>query len=164
MKPQLTPELKARFFAQYYGLKVKTTEMSDGQMFNTGPKVTARFGSYLVLRSISSITDEEAIEIAKAAANLTTDWNSSPNKKYFYVTRDKKYKGIEVTEKYSYRSVHIDPVDGEITVYNDDSEISESGLQIWGFQLMLSYGICLPFMGYSVEELVQAGWVKLREE
>jgi len=174
MKPELNTALKARFFAQYWGQKVIVTR-SNFYPIKLGEELfvdDTTMGNYLVnpklrlallLRPITSITDEEAIEVAKAATNLMTDWNSSPNKKYFTVNRDGKYKGIGISEKYSVRSVYIDPVDGEITVYEDESELSATCTLIWGYQLMLSYGICLPFMGYSIEELVNAGWVRLVE-
>ena len=163
MKPELTPELKKRFFAQYYGQKVMKHKKTPNIDFNVDLTLAESNYLYLKLNPISSITDQEAIEIGKAATNLTTDWNSSPNKKYFTVKRDGKYKGISITEKYSSRDVQIDPVDGEITVYEDDTELSASGTQIWGYQLMLSYGIAIPFMGHSVEDLVKSGWIRLEE-
>jgi len=162
MKPELNNELKARLFAQYWGQKVMADKFRPDKTFEVVIPGSDRL--YLKLRPITSITEKEAIEIGKAATNITTDWNSSQNKKYFKVKKD-KYGGIEVSEKYSTREVVIDPVDGEINVYNDfdkqNVELDASATKIWAYQLMISFGICLPFMGYSVEDLVNTGWVRL---
>lgn len=67
MKPELTKELKEKFFAQYIGAEADMP--FDGRGFRPDGKITswnlpmmAKEGFPILLRPLSSITDAEAIE------------------------------------------------------------------------------------------------------
>lgn len=138
MKPELTPELKERFFALYWGQEVFCwpgvfDQKISGSTFAGGIDIE----DFLFLRPISSITDEEAIEVAKIG-----------------------HLGSSYTE--------------ESTIYHGkvllNDYINSSRCNLRGYDWMniqdylRSIAIALPFMGHSVESLVEAGWIKLVEQ
>lgn len=68
MKPELNQKLKERFFAQYIGQKVAAYDVEGGspEVLKCDPLDQARHDfMYLQLRPVSSIFDDEAIEVAK---------------------------------------------------------------------------------------------------
>lgn len=72
----LDAEVKAYLFAQYYGHKIATTHESDGRnhLVVDGTLLCANLTEWrLDLRPLSSITDEEAIEVAKIISPLDTE-------------------------------------------------------------------------------------------
>lgn len=138
MKTELTPELKERFFAQYWGQKVyKNREFDFPSAYGrvTIPSHGLGHGDYLSLRQASNLTDEEAIEVAKIGG---------------------------VSYQLESSMVHH----GRILLreYIDSSRCNVRGSDWMVIQDYLrSIGVCLPFMGHSVDTLVAAGWVKLIE-
>lgn len=134
MRPELNQQLKERFFAQYWGQKVFDYAVS---MINHPVRISPDFAreveAWAVLRSIDQLTDEENIEIAKI-------FNQHVIKKH-YETDDLKAYLIMKGHGYALRVDHF------LTVAD----------------YMRSIGVAAPFMGYSVEELCEAGWVRLKE-
>lgn len=158
MRPELNSKLKAKLFAQYWNQKVACQLggypiQVEWRTFIEG----FEDGDHLVLLPISSMTDHQAIEIAESLMELL--WMGN-NKKYFSVERE--HHMITVTEKYNYRYAVIDHIDGQCLAYEDD-KLSGSGNAIWAYQKMISMGFALPFEGYSVQELVNAGFIKFTE-
>jgi hypothetical protein len=132
MKAELTPILKARLFALYWGQPVveRLTEdpfwkdrldVVDWYMVETLNE------SFLKLRQISQLSDDEAIEVAKIVWPKHTQLHT-PEEGRWYVLKE--------------RATHP----------NDYLSLCD---------YLRSIGIALPFMGHSVEELVNVGWVKL---
>lgn len=134
---KLTPQLKEKLYALYWGQEVKCYTQLDGPfMIDDGRKMRTSV-SYLLLRPITQVTDEEAIEVAKIWRPLrgNVGYNSQ-----FHTA----ICGREI----------IDRLNG----YDRDFET---------FMLLTDYlrskGFALPFMGISVEEFIEAGWIKLLE-
>jgi len=88
----------------------------------------------LLIRSISQLTDEELIQVRKLL--------SIPDN--FELVLRKK---------------------GDFLVYKPNGEYyptyAEQGLVIYDY--LRSIGIILPFRGYSVEQILQMGWAKIKE-
>ena len=109
--------VKSRFFAQYWGQDVCQTKGGryklDEDCFPLWEK------SYLELKLLSKITDEDAQEI-----QIITGANHLPKQPLIYACL-KKSDAIPVID------------------------------------FLRSKGYAIPFMGYSVEDLVSFGWVQL---
>ncbi|MDQ1859279.1 hypothetical protein [Chryseobacterium sp. WLY505] len=129
-----TLENKAKFFAQYWGQKVLVKD--EHENCPVGHNLSFEFieNAYLELKPLSSITDEELVKIAQ-----------------FY----------EPTA----HNVKLD--DGQILfdfIYGDQGasgaiEISDGYCLDW----LRSNGFATEWMGLSVEDLVNYGWIKLKE-
>jgi hypothetical protein len=135
-KPHLNKtDVKCRFFAQYWGQNVKTSEKHQKKglkplRIDAHSLQYVNSDSFLELKPLSKITDEDAL----AAIRIVK----------VYVRRD----GSFITE-------HV-PIDNIKNSFLD--------VPIWRLDLadfLRSKGYALPFMEYSVDELVELGWVRL---
>ena len=116
---------KEQFFAQYWGQEVLhckgyalSFKVGKGYDF-TDPNF------YLLLRPLSSITDEEAMEIAESFCQI---------------------KGLIFKPEHSIFILHDHRFDSIIVDHTR------------------SLGFALPYMGITVEEQIERGWIKLKEE
>lgn len=130
MKIEINNDNKVRFFAQYWGQNVFVNPiLSDKPVSNTwvfDDLNTEGFNDeYLELKSLSEITNEDAVELASVSG----------------------YPAIDKTGKYLAR--HISNRSTEVRVIACD--------------FLRSKGYAVTWMGLSVEELVAAGWIKLKE-
>lgn len=152
---QITPEIKARVFALYWGQKVFTFPENNGwEPQKVGVSYMDGYGiknRCLLLKPLSSITDEDAIEVAKL------------------VTGNKEWLG-EVHYTALGSSVTLVKPDTTVNVtinISDDGDIWDSRLHhtdaLSGHDYLRSKGYALPALGYSVEELVELGVFKLKE-
>lgn len=157
MKIENTLENKAKFFAQYWGQKVFCYN-SEGPIINTFHKniVCGRFFSigFLELTPLSQITDEDAIEVAKILFGKKFTLGE--------VLRTTKYISVKVL-------VENTTINQNVRITYADCHLQNAngyGLSncIDAFDYLRSKGYVLPWMGLSVEELVEYGWVKLKEE
>ncbi|WP_312697095.1 hypothetical protein [Sphingobacterium mizutaii] len=125
-------ENKAKFFAQYWGQEV----LSDNICFNKltvdiyKMSISRLEPSSLKLKPLSSITDEDAIEVAKI--------------------------------KFPTESHKHFPDHGKHIIRNKNNRNVMEKMSIIDFLRSKSYA--LPYMGLSVEEMVEYGWIKLKEE
>jgi len=127
MKAEINQENKAKFFAQYYGQNIQRAG-DDPAYFETKPEYTAE-DWYLELKSLSAITDEDAIEMG-----VINNWR----------------RGVDFSiDVANYRNM---------AKFFDKGEL---GMNYETVDYLRSKGYALPFMGLSVEEMVQAGWIKL---
>lgn len=141
---ELTNELKARFFALYWGQQVGKIEPTKEYLglcwvkhFDSlHPVISPSELSYLELRPLSSITEEEATEVA--------------NTVYPYVT-DSERVDLDAIVKYL---TGIYPIDGSEDTTNNMFHLCD---------YLRSKGFALPFMGISVDEMLKAEWIKLKE-
>ena len=112
--------VKCRFFAQYWGTKtmyvggVGLVEIGNGGWNLKHPDF------FLQLKSLSKITDEDAISM---------------------------YRGLER----NYESANQFLEDYKSIGFLEQSEVD----------FLRSKGYAVPFMGYSVDDLVKIGWVQL---
>lgn len=131
---QITPEIKARVFALYWGQKIAKAEVSDGddRMSKIGGIYSiqhfAERGWFVQVKSLSSITDEDAIEVAKIEDNF----------------EDPLRRGKALIRDFNHILWHQERW-SEITDY------------------LRSKGYALPAYGFNVDELVEAGVFKLKE-
>lgn len=153
MKIENTPEWKARFFALYWGHRVARVNPFIGKVFpsiflqyydsDVNEAEEIRNTSFLELRPLSDITDEEAIEYA--------------------CIKDREYKGgrverrgkawVSVVRKLSKES------NVSINIPFQCTDIYSNGEQV---DYLRSCGFALPYMGVLVGTLIEWGWVKLK--
>jgi len=134
MKPTLTPDLREKFFAQYWKQRVFLVK----DEYNDDYDIDGNFQDahdcekdriYALLRHLASLTDNEAIEVAKIVWPKHKNLHTHEEGRW-YVLRERTTSPRE----------HIHLID-----------------------YLRSIGIALPYFGHSVEELCAAGWVKLIE-
>jgi len=165
MKAEITPENRAKFFAQYWGQNIfhwKYPEYSTHE--NVIDKVSAATVEYancgsLLLKPLSSISDEDAIEVAKIACPELFHTRKSGH----YVDRS-QIDWISVKHDYNYKSVDID-IDGYVLVCDesDGSLYERNPNMVHAIDYLRSKGYALPWMGLTAQEMVEAGWIKLIE-
>lgn len=128
---------KAKFFAQYWDQKILTGIPVDKpftfRRLNHQNIQKGIMYSFLKLKSLSDITDEDAIEVAKII-----DYNHGRNKLAF----------VKVGKHVCHNILEM----GEITPKRAFSLID----------YLRSKGYALPYNGLSVENQISYGWVKLR--
>lgn len=135
MKPHINKEKKERFFAQYWGQRVKASPESNGWTVGiTNIGCSPLRDCWLELTPLSMITDEDAIEVGKIM-NLS---HLQPKSTLNVLVRD--------------------ILSGRI----DKKGNTLLWLRIYDY--LRSKGYVLPWMGISVEEQIEAGWVKLKTE
>ena len=147
-------ENKAKFFAQYWGQEVlKYPGLNpvfeiQWQEFNPhieNEEIKPIQDGYLELKPLSSITDEDAIEVSSL---LTQE-------KYIVVERTDQYISLS-KGKYDF----FIWFDGEILFNNDNaSQLPLERMHVYDFFRL--NGFALPWNGISVQEQIERGWVKL---
>lgn len=165
---EINLENKAKFFAQYWGQKVLFHANSRPLFINfeslvSSVEVINGYSSYL--KRLSSITDEDAVAVLKIFGT------HSLYCVYQFITKKNTHNEI-------YRQVYSNNIrkDGghqgidDITVH---ANFSDKGLHAihsnrdetyWkALDYLRSKGYALPFMGFSVDKMVEAGWIKLAE-
>jgi hypothetical protein len=172
MKPELDSQLRERFCAQYLGQRVfyrphiawKDHEIKGEKWVKE--IVTLKFIDLIVkhctpltLRSLKDITGPEAIEVAKSAGELHFIKGFPDQAQYFSV--DRKDNLITISERYHSDTVVIDTEDGQVLVYDALNEVSASINTLWAYQILISKGFALPFMGHTLSELEEAGWIEI---
>lgn len=125
MKAEINNENKAKFFALYWGQEV----LSDGGHLG-GCVGDCEEDMFLLLKHLSSISDEDAIELGYS----TCDDPLNPN------------YGMSAS------GCFLDDWTQREEMLMSDSDY------------LRSKGYALPWMGLSVEEMVEAGWIKLIDE
>lgn len=112
---------------------------------------------FLELKPLSSISDYEAIETAKIVCpEMFQNSGVDPTK----IERNDEW--LTVWRKRNIHSVDIDFL-GYTTCQNEEVEYKRNSIgTTFAIDYLQSRGYALPFMGLSVEELVNMGWVKLK--
>lgn len=146
VKPELkSPEMKAKYFAQYWGQKVVCYPNTLGGYRNVSPEHFNEY-TYLLLTPLDQISDQQAKLICEAL-------------------------GLPMAERFYNGECFITYVDDSYTVrfYNEGfvSVLKRDRLLInetkHANDLVVSFGFATPFMGNSVEELIAAGYMQLRK-
>lgn len=136
MKTELTIENKQKFFALHFGQEVHALKMSKKDVVSTVDEISFRKDiseDYLYLNPLSSITDEDAKRLAVIEADFRTSDVFKRGRQLANSVEDCQYSVG------NFKTVML------ITDY------------------LRSKGYALPWMGLSVDEMVQAGWIKLKE-
>lgn len=147
---QNTIENKQIFMAQHYSQEIfKKSDKHINQMVSLMTIGTTDINNgFLELTPLSQISDEDAIEVAKILGNAengsSIEWDCGG-------------------ESFDFIGDYCGTVyyDGEID-YNENEQVSLLILQAYDY--LRSKGYALPFMGLSVEKLIEYGWVKLKSE
>lgn len=143
MKAEINNENKVKFFMLYYGQRVlkfsqnaPATQVVERGMIDHAIRFNFE-EKCLSLNPLSSITDEDAIEVAKICRKANMDDQT---------------KEVCIDEG---RKVAMN-----FTLFN--LLLTNTTLLLIDFLRSRSYA--LPWMGLSVDELIEAGWVKLDEK
>lgn len=188
-----TNEVKAKLAALYYGQKVLMSpdllsefKLTKVSYFNEH-KIFS--GSYLELRDIASLTDDEAIQVAKLA--MGSQWNDVDFKIQVVPNTENIHEDIlsvEIQRFINHPSapkwymdchIQIDRVDADINKYafrNDGREhyddIIDSESQWAILDYLRSIGIAIPFtylneqgkpQTASVPDQINWGWVRIKK-
>ncbi len=137
MKMENTTENKRIFFAQYYGQDVLWRDLSkaknDAKKIGTlyGNNITLLSISYLLLKPLSVISDEDVIELNKIIykENYVFDYD------VFHTSWERRTK--------------------QLVIQNPNL------LNVECYQYLQSKGYALPFRNLSVKELEFYGWIQL---
>lgn len=162
---------KQQFFALYWGQRVLIrdfgTTIRKDEIGNEDKIRGLEKDRWLELKPISSISDEDAIEVAKAA--YQSKWN------FEVVSRKGSMIHIEYTcNRGIWNHVGIDSMYATIctncTIDGKSFETSIGRIQtssrkpipyIYILDYLRSKGYALPYLGISVEEQERRGWIKL---
>lgn len=151
-----TLENKAKFFAQYWGQTVFFS-----MLFGTIVRCESYYlhkdniqeTDYLLLKPLSFITDEDAYYVGASVncwswAERKTDWFKDEEMKETHVEFGKMF-ALAIGKPYGHGHSH--------PFANNSTDI------LHGFDYLRSKGYALPWMGLSVETLIEYGWVKFKE-
>jgi len=172
-----TKENKAKFFAQYYGLEVLkfTHEEKSAEVWD--PHHHRIDFAYLELTPICKITDEDAIEVARIVypgngifkqIEIVIDTPEGRHDDVTYVLIKKFINHPDLMEWREFALIQIDHEDGAVIrgSVNEsgdfEDDFTDNYIHVTDF--LRSKGYALPFHGLSVENLIEYGWVKLKQE
>jgi hypothetical protein len=132
--PQLPQNaVKCRFFAQYWGQFYEFKNTKTTWRINEGAFPLEKEGNErLILTDLKNITNEDAIDVAKI----------------FGMTEDFEFIGKILCNTIFDNS----DSESETTIYNSNAKAVD---------YLRSKGYALPFMEYSVKDLVSFDWVRL---
>lgn len=137
-----TLENKAKFFAQYWGQEIMKSNNDGWEIkkvdHNSIYPLYEEDEDFLILKPLSSITDEDAIEVG----NLLFPFISGKIIRVEINSVDELTLNIKAHRK---------------TGYNEDYK----AINVPCADYLRSKGYCLPWMGLSCEALIEYGWVKI---
>ena len=141
------------YFAQYWGQDNLVEPDGTFKVWFTSDKGLEN--AYLLLKPLSAISDEDAIEVAKFAIS---EYYKEENEKQefpkeFTISRNK----FDVEISYGVFVVNIHLSTAIVNVANE-------GACLHCYQYLQSKSYALPFHGLSVEELQSRGWLRLIEK
>ncbi len=139
MKLENTLENKAKFFAQYFSQHVLYFSSDFLRKIDNLTLDSIENDDFLELKPLSHISDEDAIEFFDILfANVGTHKDKP---KDFKIEFGKEWSQVPFSERYGL--------------------IPKGFLN--GIDYLRSKGYALPYMDLSVEDLIDYGWVKLKE-
>jgi hypothetical protein len=154
-----------KFYVQYWNQKIGYCIVNQS-LYEVNDEYISCSIDYLKLKSLSKITDEDAIEVAKLGFGNSTIYDLKP-KITNYVKRD---FGIS----FKHQDFCGDRQDYMINFSNfydislfclsratNEKEKIVNVVKIIDF--LRSRGYAVPYMDYSVEDLINKGWIKLEE-
>jgi hypothetical protein len=142
MKTENNLELKTRFFALYWGQDI-AKDYDDSLHITVNPHIVEWTNNfYLELTPLSQISDEDAIEVAKIL--FGDDISESELKVWL--------PKISANLRNQFGS-NIFPI--MQPYFSISWQVAD---------YLRSKGYALPYLGISVEEQIELGWIKLKEE
>lgn len=158
---------KAKFFSQYWDQEVMTkvlrgenkAKITTHDVACSNWKFVELVESYLELKPLSSITDEEAFEVARIVSPMLFEGNGE-NGGHFIDKSEPLWHSIKHEKKVM--MVDID-FDGYVFEYRDDEEgYTRPSYSLAGADYLRSKGYALPWMGLLIEKQIAFGWLKLK--
>ena len=140
-----TIENKAKFFALYLNRKKCIIRQGYINRDNIKPNGVDEYDS-LELKSLSSITDEDAIAVAKL--NRRINWNIGSNPKIW----KNLFGHTVVSNGEGYGSIYARTI---VTIMDY--------LSLEQCDFLRSSGYLLPWMGLTPNEIIGYGWAKCKE-
>ena len=150
MKTQNTLENKARFFAQYFGQHVLYFSSDFLRKIDNLTLNSIEDDDFLELKPLSHISDEDVIQ------GITYLYN---------ITREALGEILEIKHYYTFSSITTIEIGCNFKTSRSIHHWSGTK-KIGSFEAdyFRSKGYALHYMDLSVEDLVEYGWVKLKEE
>ena len=159
MKTQNTLENKARFFAQYWGQHVLYFSSDFLRKIDNLTLDSIENDDYLELKHISQISDEDAINVAKLVSPMLFEGRGKNGGHYIDKSETWWY-----SVKHNGKTLMVDiDLDGYIFEYDEVEEYKRPSRSLIGTDYLRSKGYALPYMDLSVEDLIEYGWIKLKE-
>lgn len=146
MKIELNLENKKKFIAQYYNQKILKYKDENFTVLVWGDRLELKEieNTQLLLKSLNKITDEEALEIIEILeleeANYQIDEHQGLT---IYIGDWEDFNHYDISDNY---------MEFQEMKYVKIFHI---------FQYLQSKGYALPYQGYTVNELIEAGWIIL---
>ncbi len=149
-------ENKARFIAQYYGVKALYVGGVGVVRIGYGGWNLKHPDFFLELTPLSKISDEDAIEVSKLLGYITkrTIVRDTDCISIFLYTEDDY--DVQPTFNIQY--------DGYAYFSNGDTweDNFQRGADVSAYDYLRSKGYALPYMDLSVEDLINYGWIRLK--
>ncbi len=168
----MTPEERNQLFALYWGQDVFARNHNNGTRDFSGRVDNLAMdnseGGFLLLKPLSSITDEDAIEIGKM---VFYSYREYPEDTTIIPKRSGNTIGARaVCDNFledEYYSIWYDKdeVPMEVSWYSDIKRYKRDYIHAYGvghIDFLRSKGYALPFKTYSVKELIKEGFIKLQ--
>lgn len=157
-----TLENKAKFFAQYWGQNLRIIDDKSEVHDYTINEITLKYIKTIELKSIESITDEEAFKVAKIVSPMLFEGNG--DRGGHYVDRSQIKSGwISVKHDRKIISVDVD-LDGYAYEYHEDESYLRPSRSASGTDTLRRLGFVTRWEDLSIEDLISFGWVKLKTE
>lgn len=164
---------KARFFAQYWWQKLFVINGNNEDTYNNWRTEDLDKG-YMLLTPLSDITDEDAIKCAQLAHDRKSDFKVDRRNDIIHVTYFNESIKAEyhVCINFRYATINCnlhfkkDGNDEAESFKVNIGEVQMSAYRVVGYiqivDFLRSKSYAIPYMGLSVEKLIEYGWVKLK--
>lgn len=161
-----TLENKGKLFAQYWGQKVM--KVSDDMPTYTIEMISREITGdvFLLLKPLSSISDKDAVKVAKMATYLhdKKDWKTTKIKNGRVYFKDNWQVG-EYAYSDFFVKVNSFPLQG--CFQEKKGKIIEQmhfQFPLHAYDYLRSKGYAIPWLNISVEQQIEFEWIKLIEE
>ena len=159
MKTQNTLENKARFFAQYFSQNVLYFSSDFLRKIDNLTLDSIENDDFLELKPLSQISDDDAINVAKLVSPMLFEGRGKNGGHYIDKSETWWY-----SVKHNGKTLMVDiDLDGYVFEYDEVDEYKRPSRSLIGTDYLRSKGYALPYMDLSVEDLVEYGWIKLKE-
>lgn len=168
---EITNDIKAKIFALYWGQMVQKGGMSQVDWAGRAGKCDVEDTSFLELTPLSDITDEDMIQVASIVLGrkvvpielVRWDWRV-----YVVINREQSNSDKDVTLEYT---VCLDFEDCKVRFVIEHIRSNGAGIEntecpnaLSAYDYLRSKGYALPYLNWSVDDLVEQGIFKLKNK
>lgn len=178
----INSENKKKFFALYWGQEIfewryPENSIREGVLESEPPLKDYINSLFINLKLVSDISDEDAIEVAKLMLgngdkqylNLMSDFEVIRNDE---ILKTREPQTIEINFMANLFADKIEKT--RLTIYTDIVSFylgyfrkTHKSLPLHGFLRVIDYlrskGYALPYMGISVDEMIEFDWIKIKK-